>query len=530
MALDPNIALQVRMAPFDLRIPTPIDRYTRLLAVQQMMQQHETSQALEEERRQKAQLAREEAAREASFRGRFKVGQPMPTTTEAYGELGLTGGAKYAEEQRKEETAQQATEKARIENEQARSGILGQIAGGILQANSQEGLDRGVMDALTRGVVSQEEGHQLMGLRWDDPQTRAQVKQIYRRGIEGKEQQAMDIAAAQEGRAEKLGVPALTKAEAEATKAQWEQAAQYAPEGQAAWDVWHARLPPELQAQISPMYSPTERARVRATLIKQEIGKTHVRPPEVQAQIESEDAARVRAGLQATYSPERFRQEQTLRAVAPTIAAATSAARSNIAGLTHEQSQRVTPIANQFDNEPMVKNYNTIAEAGNFVRSLGEGFGGNAGDDQALLYAFAKAMDPGSVVREGEYATVQKYSQSWADTFGFKAARIFSNSPFLSDDARKQMKATIEKKVSSAKTSYENIYNEYGRRIEQQAGVPDGKRFITNYGQAFSGAAPGDSAKTGDTVQMRAPNGQINSVPRDQVEHYKSLGAKVVGQ
>src|SRR4029434_9433264 len=115
-----------------------------------------------------------------------------------------------------------------------------------------------------------------------------------------------------------------------------------------------------------------------------------------------------------------------------------------------------TPIANQFDNEPMVKNYNTIAEAGNFVRSLGGGFGGHAGDDQALLYAFAKAMDPGSVVREGEYATVQKNSQSWADTFGFKAARIFSNSPFLSDDARKQMKATIEKKVSSAKTSYEN--------------------------------------------------------------------------
>ena len=162
-------------------------------------------------------------------------------------------------------------------------------------------------------------------------------------------------------------------------------------------------------------------------------------------------------------------------------------------GLNQSQNQRVTQIANQFENEPIVKNYNIIAEGANFANSLGTGAKGNAGDDQALLYAFAKAMDPGSVVREGEYATVQKYAQSWADNFGFKADRIFSNSPFLTDDARRQMKDTIGKKVTSAKQSYDNVHNEYGRRIELQAGVKGGKDYLTNYGQAFDGSKGGST-------------------------------------
>lgn len=32
-----------------------------------------------------------------------------------------------------------------------------------------------------------------------------------------------------------------------------------------------------------------------------------------------------------------------------------------------------------------------------------------------------------------------------------------------------------------------------------------------------------------DTVQMQAPNGQVKDVPRNQIEHFKALGAKVIG-
>ena len=35
-------------------------------------------------------------------------------------------------------------------------------------------------------------------------------------------------------------------------------------------------------------------------------------------------------------------------------------------------------------------------------------------------------MDPDSVVREGEYATVQKYSQTWGQKFGMDVNRILN--------------------------------------------------------------------------------------------------------
>ena len=79
------------------------------------------------------------------------------------------------------------------------------------------------------------------------------------------------------------------------------------------------------------------------------------------------------------------------------------------------------------------------------------------------------------------------------------------------------MKDTIAKKADSARQAYQNVHNEYGRRIEVQAGVKSGKDYLTNYGQAFGG-----------TVKMKAPNGQISDVAADQVEHYKSRGAVVV--
>jgi hypothetical protein len=218
------------------------------------------------------------------------------------------------------------------------------------------------------------------------------------------------------------------------------------------------------EAELQPFK--VQQAQGQAQLTSMEVaGEKPIQPAE-RARVEREDAA-----AKETARHNRAMEQRVSQATA--------------AGLTQAQSQRVLQIAGQFDNEPMVKNFNTIAEAKNFVDTLGEGKSGNAGDDQAMLYAFAKAMDPGSVVREGEYATVQKYSQSWAQTFGFKAERIFSNSPFLSDDARQKMKATVAKKAASAKQSYDNIYNEYGRRIERQAGVQGGKDFLTNYGQAF---------------------------------------------
>jgi len=153
-------------------------------------------------------------------------------------------------------------------------------------------------------------------------------------------------------------------------------------------------------------------------------------------------------------------------------------------GLTPNQiNSTVNQIAGAFDNEPIVKNYNVQAEGKAFADSISNNTQ-NPADQQGLIYAFAKAMDPASVVREGEYATVQKYAQSWATSFGFNAARIFSNSPFLSASAIANMKATINSKYQAAEKNYKNVYDEYQRQI--QGAYTGEQRTITDYSKAFN--------------------------------------------
>ena len=146
--------------------------------------------------------------------------------------------------------------------------------------------------------------------------------------------------------------------------------------------------------------------------------------------------------------------------------------------------RRVDAIVRGFDSQPIVKKTQTMAEAVSFAEGL-DANTTNPADDQALIYAFAKAMDPESVVREGEYATVQKYAQSWAESFGFNAARIFSNTAFLTPQARENMKKTIRARFTAAQGQYENVRREYGRKIERITRVPGGVDELTDFGAAF---------------------------------------------
>jgi hypothetical protein len=104
-----------------------------------------------------------------------------------------------------------------------------------------------------------------------------------------------------------------------------------------------------------------------------------------------------------------------------------------------------------------------------------------------MIYAFAKAMDPDSVVREGEYATVQKYAQSWLENFGFNAARVVSNQEFLTPEAIKNMQSVIQQKYASVATQYSNVFSEYSRRIDATAGQQGkGNEMLTDYSKAYT--------------------------------------------
>mgnify|MGYP001001553301 CR=1 FL=1 len=152
----------------------------------------------------------------------------------------------------------------------------------------------------------------------------------------------------------------------------------------------------------------------------------------------------------------------------------------NSKGLNSKITSQVDALAKGFDNNPITKRFSTILEGSQFVSSISNNTK-NPADNQALIYAFAKAMDPDSVVREGEYATVQKYSQTWLESFGFNAARIINNQEFLTPQAIANIKATIETKFKAAQQNYNNLYNETTRKINLKTGQNDGSDYLTQY-------------------------------------------------
>lgn len=184
---------------------------------------------------------------------------------------------------------------------------------------------------------------------------------------------------------------------------------------------------------------------------------------------------------------------------------------ATVGGLSAAQiNQTVNQIAGAFDNEPLVKNYNVVQEGYQTLSNIGTDTT-NAADDIAFIYGFAKIMDPNSVVREGEYNTIQKYAQSWASTFGFNAKRIYSNTNFLSKDAKDKMLQVMSTKYGTATNQYNNLRSEYQRQMDDaRAGTP---RTITDYAGGFSSA---NQSQGGSGIVVRAPNGKSYSFQTQQ--------------
>lgn len=173
------------------------------------------------------------------------------------------------------------------------------------------------------------------------------------------------------------------------------------------------------------------------------------------------------------------------------IAARAATSQQAIGTLPANVATRVQTVAGQFDAEQAVKQYQTIAETVDAVKSAGV----NPTDDIQRVYAFAKVMDPNSAVREGEYKTVQEYATSLLQRTGLSANRVFNNDGFLTDQARSFINTTLDNRLASSKKAFDNIYNSYGQRIDKITGQNDGTDYITNYSDAFKAAADAPQAK-----------------------------------
>jgi hypothetical protein len=127
-------------------------------------------------------------------------------------------------------------------------------------------------------------------------------------------------------------------------------------------------------------------------------------------------------------------------------------------------------LRKEFNALPDVKDYGDVATAYQQVKALATKAHPTAGDDIALTYSFMKMMDPGSVVREGEFAMVGK-AAGLSDQVVMGLQKL--------DQGKTLTPAIRQKLVESARTihqqrrqRYEEVTQQY-QGVAREGGLPD---------------------------------------------------------
>jgi hypothetical protein len=126
------------------------------------------------------------------------------------------------------------------------------------------------------------------------------------------------------------------------------------------------------------------------------------------------------------------------------------------APITSAQASRIERRVQQFDNSAAAKNASELLGHWDRVAGIDVNAGGpeGAAQDAMLIYTYAKAMDPASAVREGEYDTVQAWATNRKDTFFLNAIRILETAPLLTAPARQAIRDRIGEVANAAVGRY----------------------------------------------------------------------------
>lgn len=122
-------------------------------------------------------------------------------------------------------------------------------------------------------------------------------------------------------------------------------------------------------------------------------------------------------------------------------------------------------LRKRFDNNPVVKEFNDLDSRAKQLEQLNSSDIGRSGAaNQAIVYIFNKLLDPGSVVRETEYANAASNSGK-LNEFKMLAEKL-SKGEFLSESQKRDMANTAKEIVSSARVKYDNIVDDLAKDAE----------------------------------------------------------------
>lgn len=154
--------------------------------------------------------------------------------------------------------------------------------------------------------------------------------------------------------------------------------------------------------------------------------------------------------------------------------------------LDFRTANAVISQADKFTSSDVVKQFNNIQDARNNIAGIDSNTQ-NPADHQAIIYYFAKALDPDSVVREGEYETIKKYSQNIFGKYKGEINNAINGTGFLSQNAIANIKDTIQQRYDSKVGQYQNKQRETARVIDTIAGKPVADMVLVDYEGGTSG-------------------------------------------
>lgn len=135
-----------------------------------------------------------------------------------------------------------------------------------------------------------------------------------------------------------------------------------------------------------------------------------------------------------------------------------------------QQRQDSRQLRRDFEALPDVKDYRTVETAYQQVQRLSQN-SGNPADDVALTFSFMKMLDPGSVVREGEYALVGR-AQGLTGRALVALQRIDSGEA-LTPELRRDLRETAGRVLESRRARYEALESQYRGYAEEDGIDPD---------------------------------------------------------
>jgi hypothetical protein len=191
-------------------------------------------------------------------------------------------------------------------------------------------------------------------------------------------------------------------------------------------------------------------------------------------------------------------------------------------------NSRIDRITNSFNTAPIVKEFNEVQAQHQTIAQIVNSKWSGPGD-MSVVFAFMKALDPNSVVRETEYANAAKSGNifsGWAAKFN---GALNPNGGFLSDEVKRDFLRTIEARMGVKRAQYDNLRKQTVQKIDRiRAGAPEtGEEAVTDYGAAFPPqAAPADGG-TAPTATGPKP-GERRKAPDGSLVEWDGKGWKPV--